>query len=313
MTWTRRDFLKAGAASAVLPALAPRIAFSAPVAARSLITRAIPSTGETVPVVGVGMRNYRTDWAENGDLTNYRETLRTFVEGGGRVVDTAPSYGDSEALLGRFMTELGLRDRLFVASKVDRAGRDEGIAGMRASMEKMGTATVDLLQVHNLRDVDVQLATLREWKASGLVRYIGITTSSDRQYDDFATVARSQGVDFIQVDYALGNRNAADDLLPLALDRGIAVLVNMPFGRGDAFRRVGDRAIPEWANELGIASWGQFFLKYVVSHPAVTAAIPGTTKPHHATDNLGAAMGELPDTAMRARMEAFYDALPAVD
>jgi aryl-alcohol dehydrogenase-like predicted oxidoreductase len=207
------------------------------------------------------------------------------------------------------MAEFGFRDDLFLATKVDRNGKEAGVQRMEDSLRKLGTKKIDLMQVHNLRDWETQLPTLREWKAAGRIRYVGVTTSFSRQHPALVEVMRKEKLDFIQVDYALDNRAAAERILPLARDRGMAVLINLPFGRGRLFRAVGNRPLPDWASEIDCASWAQLFLKYVVSHPAVTCAIPGTTKPGHMTDNLGAARGRLPDADLRKRMEAFADAL----
>ncbi len=225
------------------------------------------------------------------------------------MLDTAPSYGNSESVLGDLIAELGIRDGIFLATKVDRQGREAGLERMEASFDKLRTDRVDLMQVHNLRDAVTQLAAMREWKQAGRLRYTGITTSSDRQYEAMAQIMSVEVFDFIQVDYSLGNRSAADRILPLAADRGMAVLVNLPFGRARLFRAVGDRPLPDWAADIDCSTWAQVFLKYVVSHPAVTCAIPGTTKEHHAVDNMGAARGRLPDAALRRRMEGFFDAL----
>ena len=305
MRWTRRAFIKAsaGTGAALMVGFRPVTARS-----RKLIMKPIPSSGEELPVIGIGTREFRTGDGEG--IEPFLETMRTFIDLGGRVVDTAPSYGNSETVLGQVLARLDAVNDVFLATKVDQEGREDGVGRMERSMGLLGRETVDLMQVHNLRDVDTQLATMREWKEAGRLRYVGITTSSSRQYEDFEAVMKRHELDFIQVDYSLANRGAGERILPLAADRGMATLINLPFGRGRLFSRVGDMALPEWATETGIESWGQFFLKYVVSHPAVTVAIPGTTKPHHATDNLGAAMGDLPDAALRQRMEAFHDGLP---
>lgn len=309
MRLTRRELLKLGAGAGLTLAVGWRPARAHGRGRRpDLITKPIPSSGEELPVVGIGMRNYRTEWAEDG-LGEYRETIRVFHELGGTVLDTAPSYGDSETVLGGILEELGIRDELFIATKVDREGREEGIRRMEASLEKIGTDRVDLMQVHNLRDAATQLETMRAWRDEGRIRYVGVTTSSDRQYERLEEIMRAEEMDFVQVDYSLANRSAADRILPLAADRGMAVLVNLPFGRGRLFEAVGDRPLPDWAEEVGAESWAQVFLKYVVSHPAVTVAIPGTTQPRHARDNVGAARGALPGAELRGRMEAFYDAL----
>ncbi|MGH7539969.1 MAG: aldo/keto reductase, partial [Gemmatimonadota bacterium] len=275
-----------------------------------LNTKPIPSSGERMPVVGIGTRSYNTG-ASDEEMSQFRAPLEAFFEGGGVLLDTAAGYGDdtSEEVLGDLVTTLGHGDTVFWATKVDREGREEGIARREASFEKLQTEQVDLMQVHNLRGTANQLATIRDWIAAGRIRYCGVTTSSDRQYADLEQVMRNEELDFIQVDYSLGNRSAEERILPLAQDRGMAVLINLPFGRARLFDAVGDRPLPDWAGEIDCASWGQVFLKYVVSHPAVTCAIPGTTKPHHAVDNIAAARGRMPDAAMRRRMESFFDGL----
>ena len=279
--------------------------------AAALITKVIPSSGERVPVVGIGARNYRVGDGWAPDTNEFRETLRTFHELGGRVLDTSPNYGASEAVVGELLEGLGIRDDIFLATKVDRQTRADGITRMEGSLERLRTDRFELMQVHNLRGWAEQLPNLREWKQDGRIRHLGVTTSSARQYDELERIMRQEDLDFIQVDYAADNRGVAERVLPLAADRGVAVLINLPFGRGRLFSRVGDRALPDWASEFDCESWGQFFLKYVVSHPAVTVAIPGTTQSHHAVDNIGAATGRLPTPELRRRMEAFIDALPA--
>lgn len=309
MTLTRRDLLKLGAGAGVGLALGVRPGRGAGARPQDseLITHAVPSSGEELPAVGIGMRNYRTQWVEKEG--QYRRTIRVFHELGGTVLDTAPSYGDSESVLGGILEELGIREDLFIATKVDRRGKQAGIERMEASLRKIGTDHVELMQVHNLRGAATQLETMRAWKEEGRIGHVGVTTSSDRQYGALERIMREQELDFVQLDYSLGNRTAADRLLPLARDRGMAVLVNLPFGRGDLFQAVGDRRLPGWAGDIGAESWAQVFLKYVISHPAVTVAIPGTTEPGHARDNMGAARGPLPDADLRRRMESFYDGL----
>jgi aryl-alcohol dehydrogenase-like predicted oxidoreductase len=239
-----------------------------------------------------------------------RAAVRAFHELGGRVLDTSPNYGESETIVGGILADLGVRDDLFVATKVDREDRDGGIQRMESSLTRLRTDRVELMQVHNLRGWETQLPTMREWKAAGRIKYVGVTTSSDRQYDALESIMNRETLDFIQVDYALDNRSAADRILPLALDRGMAVLINLPFGRGRLFRRVGGRPLPEWAAEIDCTTWAQLFLKYVVSHPAVTVAIPGTTSPEHAIDNNTAARGRMPSPELRTRMESLIDAIP---
>jgi len=211
--------------------------------------------------------------------------------------------------VGDLVEELGIRDRLFIATKVRQDGQAAGVAEIDSSFERLRTDRFELLQVHNLRDLDAQLGTLRAMKDAGTIRYVGITTSSYRQYEQFEQVMSHEELDFIQVNYSLASRDAAGRILPLAQDRGMAVLVNLPFGRGRLFEAVGDRPLPDWAAEFDAKSWAQFFLKFVVSNPAVTCAIPGTAKPNYARDNIGAAMGRLPDADTRRRMAVLYDSL----
>lgn len=299
MRWNRREFVAASAAALTWPAWNRSLA--------AVITKKIPSSGEPIPVVGLGTRNFRA--GPGDDRGPFRETLRAFVAGGGRVIDTAPSYGNSESVLGALLTELDLHGKVFLATKVDRPGAEAGVARMEASLQALEHPKVDLMQVHNLTDAATQLATLRDWKAQGRIRYLGVTTSFDGQYADLEALMRRETLDFVQLDYALDERQVADRLLPLAQDRGMAVLVNLPFGRGRLFQKVGDRPLPDWAAEFECRSWAQLFLKYVVSHPAVTCAIPGMTKAAHVTDNLGAAAGRLPDGPARRRMEQWLDGL----
>ncbi|HEY0879339.1 MAG TPA: aldo/keto reductase [Zeimonas sp.] len=268
------------------------------------LQKPIPSTGELLPVIGLGTaRRYGETSAE------LRETLARFADAQGRVVDTAPSYGNAEAVLGELVEAAGLRERLFLATKVGADGREAGRAQIEESFHRLRARTIDLVAVHNLRDVDTQLATLRALKDAGRIRYVGITTSFDSQYADFERVMKREPLDFIQVDYALDDRGAGERILPLALERAMAAMINLPFGRGRLFRAVQGKALPEWAADIGCTSWAQLFLKYIVSHEAVVCAIPGTAKPEHALDNAAAARGPLPDAAERRRMERFVDAL----
>lgn len=308
MTLSRREMLKLTAGAGAFLALGGRPGRASPgrgLQEADLVMHAIPSTGEEVPAIGIGMRNFRTEWIE--EEGQYRRTLEVFHQMGGKVLDTAPGYGDSESVLGGLLEELGIREDMFIATKVDQEGRQAGIDRMEASLEKIGTDYVDLMQVHNLRGAATQLETMRAWKEEGRIRYIGVTTSSDRQYERLESIMREQDLDFVQVDYSLHDRSAAETILPLARDRGMGTLINLPFGRGRLFETVGDNPLPEWVSEIDVDTWAQFFLKYVISHPAVTVAIPGTTEPGHARDNVGAMMGRLPDDATRTRMEELYD------
>ena len=302
MTLTRRDLLKLGAGAA-----AAALGGGAQGAGQALVTRPIPSSGERLPVVGIGTNRYRT--GAEADIAPLRETLRTFAAAGGKLIDTAPMYGSSEVVLGQLIAGLGIRKQLFIATKVYASGRQAGIEEMNDSFKRLQTGTIDLVQVHNLSDTATQLATMREGKQAGRYRYVGITTSRDAQYDEMEDVLKKEQLDFVQVDYSIDNRSAAERILPLALERGAAVLINLPFGRARLFSAVRGKPLPAWAAEFDCASWAQFFLKYVIGHPAVTVAIPGTRKPEHVLDNLGAARGRLPDQATRRRMEQFFEAL----
>lgn len=297
----RRHFLASGLALGAASLLPPAQAQT------PLLTRAVPSTGVRLPRVGIGTNRFRSgDAAWNARL---RETLGTFVRLGGRVVDTAPAYGDSERAIGAILAATGLRDRIFLATKLDRD--DPGAARERldASFAALGSQQFDLVQLHNLRGAGSVLPLLREAQAAGRIGHLGITSSSDSQYAEMEAIMRRERLDFIQVDYAVGNRGADARLLPLAADRGMAVLVNLPFGRGAQFRAVGGRPLPEWAAEIDCTSWAQVFLKYVLGHPAVHCAIPGSTQAAHVEDNLGAARGRLPDAAQRQLIARYFDAI----
>lgn len=303
MKFTRRQLIKASAGIAASAGLGNPLFAQAP-----LNMTTIPSSGQRVPSIGMGCRNYRGN-ANSAEMPVFRDTFATYHRLGGKVVDTSPNYGNSETVIGGIMRELGIRDDLWLATKVDREDREGGIERMERSFELLGGDSFELMQVHNLRGTEVQLETMKAWKQQGRFRYIGVTTSSDRQYDEFADVMNRHTLDFIQIDYSMGNRNAADRILPMAQDKGIAVLVNLPFGRGRLFNAVGDRDLPDWAQDIDATSWAQVFLKYVMSHSSGAIPIPGTTKPHHAEDNIGAARGRLPDATLRREMEQFIDPL----
>lgn len=303
MKLTRRKLIKSAAGIAAGASLPGPILAQAP-----LNMTTIPSSGQRVPHIGIGCRNYRGP-LNSEEMPVFRETFATFHRGGGKVVDTSPNYGNSEEIIGHIMRDQGTRDDLWIATKVDRENRESGIERMETSFELLGGDSFELMQIHNLRGTEIQLETMKAWKEHGRFRYIGITTSNDRQYAAMEEVMNAHELDFIQVDYSLGNRNANDRLLPLAQDRGMGVLVNLPFGRGRLFNAVGDRPLPDWAADIDATSWAQVFLKYVISHPSGAIPIPGTTKPHHAEDNLNAARGRLPDAALRAEMERFIDPL----
>jgi aryl-alcohol dehydrogenase-like predicted oxidoreductase len=284
----------------------------APARPGALVAKPIPSSGERLPVVGLGTNNYSP--SNDAEMADRRAVIGNMPELGATVIDTAPAYRQSEAVLGEIIASLDTRERFFIASKIvardgDLAG---GVAMFEESLRRLRTSRLDLIQVHSLQGVDVLMPMLLARKAEGRVRYVGVTTSENGRHDDMQAVMRKHPLDFIQVDYSLGNRAAANAVLPLAQSKGIAVLVNMPFGgRRDSnmFPTVSGRPLPEWAAEFDAHSWAQVFLKYVVSHPAVTCAIPGMTKLAHLQDNLGAARGRLPDAAQRREIEKFWDRL----
>jgi aryl-alcohol dehydrogenase-like predicted oxidoreductase len=306
MQMSRRTLLEAGigvGASILLPSA------SLLAQAASLIQRKIPSTGESLPVIGIGTARRYEAVATEAERAPLREVLRQFKAMGGKVIDTAPSYGTAEIVVGDLTAELTIRESLFIATKLGAHGRDAGIEQVEQSFTRLRTPTIDLIAVHNLQDTQTQLRTLRQLKQAGRIRYVGITTSFERQHPEFERTMIAEALDFIQVDYALDNRKADQRILPLAADRGMGVMVNLPFGRGRLFKAVQGQSLPPWAGEFDCASWAQFFLKYIVSHPAVTCAVPGTAKVEYLVDNLGAARGRLPDAAMRRRMERFIDGL----
>ncbi|UFN50317.1 aldo/keto reductase [Roseomonas sp. OT10] len=238
-----------------------------------------------------------------------KQTVARFVELGGTVIDTSPTYGTAEAVTGRIVEELGVRDKVFLATKVSIQGREQGVAQIEKSFQDLRAQKIDLIAVHNLRDTETHLRTLRDLKAAGRIRYVGLTTSFERQYEEFEAVMRREQVDFIQVDYALDNRKTAERIIPLAKDRGMAVMLNLPFGRSRLFEAVRGKELPPWAAEFDAATWAQFFLKYLLGNEAVTCPAPGMAQARYVDDNLDAARGRLPDAAMRRRMEQFIDGL----
>jgi aryl-alcohol dehydrogenase-like predicted oxidoreductase len=306
MRLTRREFTQAGLSAGAFLAIGGQAVVAAP---DDLIRKAVPSTGEMIPVIGLGTNRYGVNESAAA-RASLRAALERFHGLGGTLIDTAPMYRSSERVLGELMSELGIRNDMFIATKVDRTGgRDDSDAQMNDSTAKLKTKTFDLMQVHNLRGWKASLLLMREWKREGRIRYIGITTSRRSQYEDFEKVMRQEELDFIQVNYSLEQRESAERLLPLAADNGVAVILNRAFGGGRIFDRVGDQPLPEWAREFDCTSWAQFLLKYAVSHPAATVAIPGMTKAHHVDDNIGAAHGRLPTATERKMQEDFYDNL----
>jgi len=276
-----------------------RVAAQEP-AVSAMHTRPIPSSGEKLPVIGMG--TWQTfDVADPAPL---EEVLKVFSELGGKLLDSSPMYGKSQQVAGDLIGKLGLRDKLFIATKVWTKGKAEGIAQMEASMKKLRAKPIDLMQVHNLVDVGTHLDTLRGWKKDGIVRYLGVTHYTASQHDAVAKLVASENLDFLQINYSLGEREAEDKLLPLAKDRGVAVIVNRPFAGGELFKKLREKPLPAWAKEIDCESWAQVMLKFVVSHPAITCAIPATSKITHLRDNMKAGLGEMPDEAMRKRIAA---------
>ena len=306
MKITRRDFTKAGVGAGTLLAVGGPGALAGP---DDLITKVIPSSGQRIPAIGLGTNRYGVGQSDE-ERAPLLAALRRFHELGGTVIDTAPGYRTSEQVLGDLMDTLDIREDMFVATKVDRReGTDATHEQMAESQRRMQTDHFDLMQVHNLRNTAESLAAIREWKQEGLVQYIGITTSRAAQYEEFEKVMLAEELDFIQVNYSLVQRESGERLMPLAQDLGMAVMINRAFGGGRIFNAVGDKPLPEWAKEFDVSSWAQFLLKYAISHPAATVAIPGMTKAHHVDDNIMAMHGRLPTPEQRQQQEAFFDSL----
>jgi aryl-alcohol dehydrogenase-like predicted oxidoreductase len=332
---SRRRLLCAGLAAGALAAL-PRSAWAlAQGAALPLITKPIPSTGERLPVIGLG-----TIWYRDAQYDQLRPVLQRLGELGGTLIDTAAGYGESEGVVGRALAELGTRDRMFVATKFDRGGpaasapaatpgttpapsttplpgpppgvtrpARDGVGGRESverSLQRLRTDRIDLLQIHNMHGTEELMPLLQEWTRAGRIRYIGVTTFNPQQHGMVAEALRKYPIDFVQVDYSIGNRAAEREVFTAAIERKVAVMANVPLGRATLLQRLAERPLPPWAADIDVATWSQFLLKYVVSHPAVTCAIPGTTRVAHLEENMGACRGRLPDAAMRARMEALW-------
>ena len=300
--WSRREILRLGATTL------GGLVVSPPARGQGTLERAVPRTKERLPAVGLGTWQVFDVASDARELGQARETLRVFTDGGGRVIDSSPMYGSSEAVTGQLAAELGVAARLFVATKVWTSGKQAGIRQMEDSMRKLRVERLDLMQVHNLVDVQTHLATLAEWRAAGRVRYVGITHYHAGGHAELERLLRRGDVDFVQVNYSLAEPQADARLLGAAAAR-VAVIVNRPFAEGAMFGLVKGRAVPAWAAEAGCASWAQYFLKWILGHPAVTCVIPGTRNPRHAADNLGAMAGAPPDAAMRRRMSEHFNSL----
>jgi aryl-alcohol dehydrogenase-like predicted oxidoreductase len=300
---TRREAARVigGTAGGLLLAVEPARA-QAKAESPAMLVRAIPSSGERLPVIGLG-----TWQAFDVDLTSdsrrqLGDVLSLFVKLGGRVIDTSPMYGRAEEVIGDLTTALGIQDKIFLATKVWTRGKEDGIKSMERSVALLRAKRIDLMQVHNLVDVQTQLATLREWKSQGRIQYLGITHYEAGAFADVEKIMRSQKLDFVQINYSLMEREAEERLLPLAQERGVAVIVNRPFGGGDLFSRTRSKRLPDWASEFDCQSWAQFFLKWIIANPAVTCAIPATDKPSHLEDNVKGGIGRLPGAKMRQQM-----------
>jgi len=300
--WSRRDVIAAGAALGLFPGL---VQSSNPA---GMLTREIPSTGEALPVIGLGTYSVFDVDSSESEIAAKAEIVRLLTSRGASVIDTSPMYNRSEKVIGDIIRSGVKRKPLFLATKVWTDGREAGIEQMERSAELMNTEVIDLMQVHNLRDTAEHMATIREWQNEGRIRYSGLTHYTASSHRALEREMKAFKPDFIQINYSLGEREAEERVLPLARDMGIAVLINRPYQAGRLFRRVADQPLPDFAKAFA-ESWGQFFLKFIISHPAVTCAIPATSKLHHMTDNLGAGFGELPDSKTRKRMVDFFSAL----
>lgn len=308
--FSRRQLLQASAMAGAGLALSKTL-LAADTPALPLITKAIPATGEKLPVLGIGTNSFR-----DANYDEMRAILKRMQELGGTLIDTAASYGESEGVIGRALAELKLRDKMFISTKFNAAGKGFGaqdsVGGRESferSLERLQTSSVDLLEVHRLDGLDELMPVMQEYKRAGKIRYLGVTTFRNEEHERMAEVMRKHPLDFIQIDYSLANRKAAEVVFPVALERKVAVMINVPLGgrRGSLFQEVAGRELPKWAADFNAATWSQFFLKYVVSHPAVTCAIPGSTKLSHLEDNQAAGRGRLPTAAERKRMEEFWD------
>jgi diketogulonate reductase-like aldo/keto reductase len=277
-------------------------------AATSVLERPIPCNGELLPVIGLGTWRGFDVGAAASQRAPLADVLARMVGLGGRVIDSSPMYGAAESVVGDLAAGLGITDTLFLATKVWTSGRDAGVAQMEQSLRRLRARRLDLMQIHNLVDWRTHLGTLRAWKEAGRIRYLGVTHYTASGYDELERVLRSEVVDFVQLNYSIAEREAEHRILPLAADRGVAVVVNRPFAGGGLFRRVASRPLPAWAAEVGCESWTQIFLKWIVAQPAVTCVIPGTSRPEHMVDAMQAGIGPWPDAAARARMEALISA-----
>jgi aryl-alcohol dehydrogenase-like predicted oxidoreductase len=304
---SRRAAIKSGVAAGLAMSTASWAAWAAETASLPLITKAIPSSGEKLPVIGLGTNQYSVTAPE--EIAARREVLKHFPELGAKVIDTARGYGEAEVVIGNLLKELGNRDKIFLATKTQIRGQVlPGDGELEAALKRLQTNKLDLMQIHNFNGIEELFPRLQEWKKAGKVRYIGVTTSTDDQYPQLKDALNKLPLDFIQVDYSIDNRGAGDEILPLAQQKGVGVLLNVPLGgrRGNVLSRVANKPLPEWTAEIDVTSWAQLFLKYNISHPAVTAVIPGTTKLTHLQDNQRAGRGRLPTAAQRKKIEELW-------
>jgi diketogulonate reductase-like aldo/keto reductase len=273
-----------------------------PAAKLSMLERIIPSSNEPVPVIGLGTWQAFDVGPSPAERQPLKEVLGLFTKLGGRIVDSSPMYGRAEQVVGETATKFGLHQSLFLATKVWTTGKEQGVASMERSLAKLQAKRIDLMQVHNLIDAKTHLGTLRDWKQQGRLRYLGITHYTSSAYPEVVKLLRSEPVDFVQINYSLVEREAETEILPLAQERGVAVIVNRPFGGGNLFTRVRQKPLPDWAREFDCHSWAQFLLKWIIAHPAVTCAIPATSNARHLEDNMQGGVGKLPDDKARRRM-----------
>ena len=297
--FSRRHFLQASGVASLMVSLAPGFTLAAE---STVIRKTIPSSGERLAVIGLGTsRTFDVD-SDNAVASPLMEVMQAFFDNGGQLIDSSPMYGSAEAVTGALVKQAKNKQDIFTATKVWTNGRNEGIEQMERSMQRLGVEQIDLMQIHNLRDWQTHIDTLRDWKAEGKIRYIGITTSHGRDHDELEEIMQQLPLDFVQFSYNILNRSAEQRLLPLAREKGIATLINRPYQRGSLFRKVKGTPLPAWAAEFDCASWGQFFLKFIAAHPAVTCIIPATSKLKHMIDNMAAGYGRLPDEPTRQRM-----------
>ena len=303
ITLSRRNFMRHAWAGPVAFGFLPRIL---PAMTDNVIKRTIPASGEEISLMGMG--TYST-FSHDTPMEQLGEVMQAFFDHGGQMIDSSPMYGPAEGIVGDLLKTTQNTAGYFAATKVWTDGREAGIRQMNKSMRLMGVETMDLMQIHNLRDWKIHLETLKEWKQQGRIRYLGITTSHGRFHGELEAIMKTEPLDFVQLTYSIGNRATDARLLPLALDMGIATIINRPYQGGNLFGKVRGKPLPDWAGEIDCASWGQFFLKFIAGHPAVTCIIPATSKVKHMLDNMAGGKGRLPDAALRRRMITYLEAL----